>query len=378
MRFATKAVHTGSEADETGSVVTPIYAVSTFRQKGIGSKQKFKYSRVTNPTRNSFEECLARLEGGNHALAFSSGVAAEMAALSLLKAGDEAVSTAHLYGGTYKIFDKILSRYNIRTKYVYSTEPADFERAITKKTRMIWIETPTNPTLKIIDIKAVAQIAAKHKILLAVDNTFASPYFQRPLELGADIVVHSTTKYVGGHSDIMGGAVVTNNEKLFRLIKFYQAAAGAIASPFDSFLALRGLKTLEVRMKKHESNAFAVAEFLRDSKFVSEAIYPGLKEHPGHEIAKRQMSGFGGMVSFRIKGGESKVRRFISRLKLFAFAESLGGIESLVSAPHFMITHSSLTEADRRRIGITVDLIRLSIGIEDPQDILEDLDKALK
>jgi cystathionine beta-lyase/cystathionine gamma-synthase len=377
MRFSTKAVHAGSEPDATGSVVTPIYAVSTFRQGGIGSNQKFKYSRVSNPTRNSFEDCLAALEGAKYGLAFSSGVAAEMAALSIIKPGEEIISTAHLYGGTYRLFDGILAGYGIKTKYIHSLSAADFKKAVTKKTRLIWIETPTNPTLKIIDIKALAKTASDKKVLLAVDNTFSSPYFQRPLALGADIVVHSTTKYISGHSDIIGGAVLTDNKALYSRIKYYQYAAGAIASPFDSFLALRGLKTLEVRMKKHESNAFAVAEFLKNHKKVSEVLYPGLKDDPGYKTASSQMTGFGGMVSFRIRGGEAGAKRFLSGLKLFAFAESLGGIESLVSAPHFMITHSSLTEKEREKIGITPDLIRLSIGIEDEKDLVEDLEKAL-
>jgi cystathionine gamma-synthase/cystathionine gamma-lyase len=377
MRFATRAIHKGSEVDSTGSVVSPIYAVSTFKQPGIGSDQRFKYSRASNPTRSSFEECLASLEGAKYGLAFASGVAAEMAALSLLKTGDEVVTTAHMYGGTYKILRKIMVNYNISTKYVYSTDADDFERAITKKTKLIWLETPTNPILKILDIRAISDIAKKRKIQVVVDNTFASPYFQQPLSLGADIVVHSTTKYIGGHSDIIGGAVVTNNNNLYKKIKFYQSAAGAIASPFDSFLALRGLKTLEVRMKKHEENAFEVAKFLQNNKNVNETLYPGLTSHTGHEIAKKQMSGFGGMVSFRMKGNESKVKKFISSLKLFAFAESLGGIESLASTPYYMITHASLSEQERAKIGITRDLIRLSIGIEDSRDILEDLEQAL-
>jgi cystathionine gamma-synthase/cystathionine gamma-lyase len=377
MRFATKAIHKGSEADETGSVVSPIYAVSTFKQPGIGSDQKFKYSRGANPTRNSFEECLASLENAKYGLAFSSGVAAEMAALSILKSGDELVTTAHMYGGTYRILRDILVNYNIGAKYVYSTDAQAFEKAITKKTKLIWLETPTNPTLKIIDIKAVSDIAKRKKIPVVVDNTFASPYFQKPLSLGADVVVHSTTKYISGHSDIIGGAAVTNNKRLFQRIKSYQGAAGAIASPFDSFLALRGLKTLEVRMKKHESNALQAVEFLSNNKNVSEIFYPGLKGHPGYETAKKQMNGFGGMVSFRIRGGEAKVKKFVSSLKLLSFAESLGGIESLAAAPYFMISHSSLSEKERAAIGITKDLIRLSIGLEDIQDIIEDLDLAL-
>lgn len=378
MRFETKAIHIGSEPDSTGAVIKPIYLVSTYKQSGIDSEQKYKYSRASNPTRDSFERCIAALENAKYGLAFSSGVAAEMAVLSLLKNGDEIVTTAHLYAGSYRLFNKILGRQGIRVKYVHSLKARDFEKAVSRKTKIIWIETPTNPLLHIMDIGTLAKTAHKSGALLVVDNTFASPYFQNPISIGADIVVHSTTKYISGHSDIIGGAAVTNSGSLHKAIKFYQATAGAIASPFDCFLALRGIKTLAVRMKKHESNAKAVAEFLVSNRNVAETVYPGLKSHPGYEIAKEQMTGFGGMVSFRIKGGAKKAGKFYSRLKLFAFAESLGGIESLASAPHYMITNVSIDPAQKKRIGISEDLVRLSVGIEDENDIIKDLEQALK
>lgn len=377
MKFSTKAIHTAQEADaQTGAVITPIYMTSTFKQDGIGKNRGYEYSRAGNPTRRVYEKCIASLENGKYGLAFASGVAASMAAFYLLKPGNRILASADIYGGTYRIFEKILKQYGIETDYVYSTAVEDWERAFRDNTKMVWLESPANPLLKIYDIKKIAAAAKKKGAVVVVDNTFATPVFQQPLETGADIVIHSTTKYIGGHSDIIGGAAVTSSTEYYEKMKFYLKAAGGVASPFDCWLALRGLKTLEVRMKKHEQNAFAVAEFLKKNRKVKEVLYPGLKENPGYKTAKRQMSGFGGMVSFRLKGGKREVEKFISRLKIFTFAESLGGVESLVCVPSFM-THAAFPQDEKDRLGITDNLIRLSAGIEDASDLVCDLKNAL-
>jgi len=377
MKFATKAIHAGQEPDpSTGAIIAPIFQTSTYVQAGLGEHKGFEYSRTQNPTRSALEECMAAIEDGRYGLAFASGMAAESAILSLLSAGEHMVSCDDLYGGSYRIFERVMRRYNVETTYVAAGNIAGYERAIRPNTKMIWLETPTNPLLRLIDIQAVAEIAHRHNLLLVVDNTFASPYFQQPLKLGADIVVHSTTKYLNGHSDIIGGALVLNNEEAYQAIKFYQNAAGGVPSPFDSWLTLRGIKTLAVRMRQHEENAIAVAKFLAEHPRVEKVYYPGLPAHPDYALAKRQMSGFGGMVSFQFKGVYADVDKVVRRFKIFALAESLGGVDSLVCHPASM-THGSIPKDIRESRGLTDTLLRLSVGIEDVDDLLADLEQAL-
>ncbi|GCF11141.1 cystathionine gamma-synthase [Dictyobacter arantiisoli] len=377
MKFSTKAIHAGQEPDpSTGAIMTPIFQTSTYAQTGLGQHKGFEYSRSGNPTRTALEDCIAALENAKYGLAFASGLAAEQGVLSLLKTGDHMVSCDDLYGGTYRIFEKVLGRYQIETSYVAAANVEDYEKAIRPNTKLIWLETPTNPLLRLVDIKAIAEIAHRHNLLLVVDNTFSSPYFQQPLELGADIVLHSTTKYINGHSDVVGGAIALNDEEAYQAIKFYQNAAGGIPGPFDSWLTLRGIKTLAVRMRQHESNAFAVAKFLSEHPRVEKVYYPGLPSHPDHELAKRQMKGFGGMVSFSFKGTQEDINRIVSRLEIITFAESLGGIESLLCHPASM-THGSIPREIREARGLTDTLLRLSVGIEDSEDILLDLQRAL-
>jgi len=377
MKFATKAIHAGQEPEpSTGAIIAPIFQTSTYVQAGLGEHKGFEYSRTQNPTRSALEECMAAIEDGRYGLAFASGMAAESAILSLLSAGEHMVSCDDLYGGSYRIFERVMRRYNVETTYVAAGNIAGYERAIRPNTKMIWLETPTNPLLRLIDIQAVAEIAHRHNLLLVVDNTFASPYFQQPLKLGADIVVHSTTKYLNGHSDIIGGALALNNEEVYQAIKFYQNAAGGVPSPFDSWLTLRGIKTLAVRMRQHEENAIAVAKFLAEHPRVEKVYYPGLPAHPDYALAKRQMSGFGGMVSFQFKGIYADVDKVVRRFKVFALAESLGGVDSLVCHPASM-THGSIPKDIRESRGLTDTLLRLSVGIEDVDDILADLEQAL-
>ena len=377
MKFATKAIHAGQEPDpSTGAIIAPIFQTSTYVQAGLGEHKGFEYSRTQNPTRSALEECMAAIEDGRYGLAFASGMAAESAILSLLSAGEHMVSCDDLYGGSYRIFERVMRRYNVETTYVAAGNIEGYERAIRPNTKMIWLETPTNPLLRLIDIQAVAEIAHRHNLLLVVDNTFASPYFQQPLKLGADIVVHSTTKYLNGHSDIIGGALVLNNEEVYQAIKFYQNAGGGVPSPFDSWLTLRGIKTLAVRMRQHEENAIAVAKFLAEHPRVEKVYYPGLPAHPDYALAKRQMSGFGGMVSFQFKGIYADVDKVVRRFKVFALAESLGGVDSLVCHPASM-THGSIPKDIRESRGLTDTLLRLSVGIEDVDDILADLEQAL-
>jgi cystathionine gamma-lyase len=377
MKFSTRAIHAGQEPDPTtGAIMTPIFQTSTYAQTGLGENKGYEYSRSGNPTRTALETCIASLENAKYGLAFASGLAAEQGVLSLLKTGDHMVSCDDLYGGSYRIFEQILGRYQIETSYVSAASVEDYEKAIRPNTKLIWLETPTNPLLRLVDIQAVAQIAHNHNILLVVDNTFCSPYFQQPLELGADIVLHSTTKYINGHSDVIGGAVALNDEEVYTKIKFYQNAAGGIPGPFDSWLTLRGIKTLAVRMRQHEENAHAVARFLGEHPRIEKVIYPGLPSHPDHELAKRQMKGFGGMVSFQFKGTQDDVNQIISRLEVITFAESLGGIESLICHPASM-THGSIPREIRESRGLTDTLLRLSVGIEDIEDILHDLQRAL-
>jgi cystathionine gamma-lyase len=377
MKFATKAIHAGQEPDpSTGAVMTPIFQTATYAQTGLGEHKGFEYSRTGNPTRAALEACIAALEDGKYGLAFASGMAAETAILSLLSAGDHIVSCDDLYGGSYRIFERVMRRYNVEASYVPVDSVAAYEKAIRPNTKMIWLETPTNPLLRLVDIAAVAAIAHRHELLVVVDNTFASPYFQQPLKLGADIVVHSTTKYINGHSDIIGGALVLNDETVYESIKFYQNAAGGVPSPFDCWLTLRGIKTLAVRMRQHEENARAVAAFLAEHPRVEKVYYPGLVSHPDHQLAKRQMSGFGGMVSFQFKGTRADVDKIVRRFQVIALAESLGGVESLVCHPASM-THGSIPKDIREARGLTDTLLRLSIGIEDIEDLLAELEQAL-
>ena len=377
MEFETRAIHDGQAAEPlTGAVAVPVYQTSTYQQDGIGRPRAYEYSRTGNPTRRALEEALASLESGAHGLAFASGVAATTAVFQLLSPGDHVVAGDDLYGGTYRLLEKVYRPWGVEVDYADSTSPAAFAAALRPNTRLIWVETPTNPLLKLVDLAAVAKAARPAGALLAVDNTFASPYFQRPLELGADVVVHSTTKYLGGHSDVVGGAVVVRREDLFHKLHFYQNAAGAIPGPWDSWLVLRGLKTLAVRMREHERNALHLARLLENHPAVERVHYPGLASHPQHKLARRQMSGFGGMLAVELKGGFAAVERFVARLKVFTLGESLGGVESLACYPPRM-THASLPAEERRRRGIRDNLVRLSVGIEHVKDLEADLLGAL-
>lgn len=377
MRFETRAIHDGQQPDAlNGAVVVPVYQTSTFQQEAIGKHKGYEYSRTGNPTRSALETALASLEEGSFGLAFASGVAATAAVFSLLKKDDHIVAGDDMYGGTYRLIEKVFRKWGITTTYADVDQLSSFQRAIRKNTKLIWLETPTNPLLKIVDIKKVSAIARGKKILVAIDNTFASPYFQKPLLLGADIVVHSTTKYIAGHSDIIGGAVVLNDELVYKQIKFYQNAAGGVPGPWDSWLTLRGLKTLAVRMKQHEENALFLAQYLSRHPKVEHIYYPGLKTHKNNALAKKQMTGFSGMISFEINGGFPAVERFISKLKLFSLAESLGGVESLVCYPARM-THASMSAEERLKRGIKENLVRLSVGIENKFDLRKDITNAL-
>jgi cystathionine beta-lyase/cystathionine gamma-synthase len=378
MKFATRAIHVGQEADAaTGATIVPIYQTSTYTQEAPGQHKGYEYSRTGNPTRTALEECMAALEGADHGLAFASGLAATMAVMSLLSPGDHIVAGDDLYGGTYRLFDKVLREGNgIDFDYVDTSDLASVERALRPETKMLWIETPTNPMLTLSDIQKLSEMAHERGAVVAVDNTFASPFFQRPLELGADIVVHSTTKYMGGHSDVVGGAVMTSDEGFRERISFYQNAAGGVPGPFDSWIVLRGLKTLAVRMRQHEENALAVAAFLEDHPQVATVNYPGLPSHPQHDLAKRQMSGFSGMVSFTLKGGAEAAYAAVQKTEVFSFAESLGGVESLITHPATM-THAAIPKEQREARGVTDGLLRLSVGIEDADDLIADLERAI-
>lgn len=377
MEFETRAIHEGQKSDlQTGAVIVPIYLTSTYEQSAIGQNKGYEYSRTGNPTRQALEEALASLEKGKFGLAFASGLAATTTVLSLLKTGDHIIAGNDLYGGTYRLLERVVKNWGITTTYIDIDDLEAAAIAIQPNTRLIWLETPTNPLLKIIDIAQVAKLAHTQNILLVVDNTFASPYFQTPLELGADIVVHSTTKYLGGHSDIIGGAVIISDPELYQQLKFYQNAIGAIPSPFDSWLVIRGLKTLAVRMREHEKNALFLANFLQQHPQVEQIYYPGLPSHAQYQLAKSQMSGFGGMISLELAGGFAEVERFVSKLQLFILAESLGGVESLLCYPAKM-THAALPETERIKRGIKDNLVRLSIGIENCLDLQADLEQAL-
>jgi cystathionine beta-lyase/cystathionine gamma-synthase len=375
--FSTRAIHAGQPADPaTGATVVPIYATSTFTQEAPGVHKGYEYSRSGNPTRSALETCLAALEGAERGLAFASGLAATNAVFSLLRPGDEVAAAADLYGGTYRLLERVFKPWGLSARYTDDPSPPGFASILTKNTKLVWIETPTNPLLQIVDMAAIADLAHSHGAILVVDNTFASPYLQQPLSLGADLVVHSTTKYLGGHSDVVGGAVV-GSRALLEPIAFYQNAAGGVPGPFDSWLVLRGLKTLAVRMDRHCANAHALAEWLAAQPSINRVDYPGLPSHPGHQIARRQMRGFGGMISIHLRDGEAAARRLLTRTRLFSLAESLGGVESLIGHPATM-TNASIPRELRHARGVDDGLVRLSVGIEDLDDLREDLRSALE
>ncbi len=378
MAFATKTIHAGQSPDpSTGAVMPPIYATSTYAQSSPGVHQGYEYSRTQNPTRMAYERSVAALESGTHGFAFASGMAATSTLMDLLEHGDHIVAMDDLYGGSFRLFDKVRKRSSgFEFSFVDMTDLDALEASITPKTRMIWVETPTNPMLKIVDLAAVREIAKKHNVITVVDNTFASPFNQRPLEYGFDIVMHSATKYINGHSDVVGGIVACNSEEMAERLGFMQNAAGAIAGPFDSFLALRGVKTLALRMERHNSNGQALAEWLSEHSRIDKVLYPGLESHPQFDLAKSQMDGFTGMISVYVAGGAEGARRFLENTELFTLAESLGGVESLVNHPAIM-THASVPTETRARLGIDDNLVRLSVGIEDLNDLRDDLDRAL-
>jgi cystathionine gamma-lyase len=376
VRFSTKAIHVGQEPDPaTGATIVPIYQTSTYTQTRVGEHKGFDYSRTINPTRLALERQLAALENARYGSAFASGMAATAAVLGLLSAGDHVVVSDDLYGGTYRLFTRVFERYGLDFTYADMTDLAAVRAALKPSTKLLWIETPTNPLLKLVDIRAIASLRLPDQ-LVAVDNTFATPYFQQPLALGAQIVVHSTTKYIGGHSDVVGGIVITDDEGIYDQIRFVQNAVGGVPGPQDAWLTMRGAKTLALRMREHARNAQVVAEFLESRDDVARVNYPGLRSHPQRELADRQMSGFGGMLSFELRGPAQRALEFASRLHYFSLAESLGGVESLICHPGRM-THGSIPKVDRERRGITDGLLRLSVGIEDVDDLLDDLREAL-
>jgi len=377
LRFDTLAIHAGQPPDPTtGAVMTPVYMTSTYVQAGPGEHKGFEYSRTRNPTRDALEACIASLEGAKHGLAYGSGLAATDNLMHLLDAGDHVVVGDDVYGGTFRIFDKVWKRHSLEFSFVDLTDPAAFEAAIRPNTKMLWLETPTNPMLKLVNIAQVSELAHRRGLLVVVDNTFLSPYFQKPLALGADVVTHSTTKFLNGHSDVVGGVTLTSRDDVHEKLRFLQNAVGGVPGPMDCFLVLRGLKTLGIRMEKHQQNASRVAEWLLGHPMVEKVSWPGLPTHPQHALARRQMSGFGGMVTFVIRGGLEAARAFLRHVRIFACAESLGGVESLAEHPAIM-THASVPPENRRRLGIDDGFIRLSVGIESPADLVEDLAQAL-
>ena len=378
MKFASRAIHVGQAPDPTtGATIVPIYQTSTYTQQDIGVHKGYAYSRTGNPTRKALEDCLASLEEANFGLAFATGMAAITAVLSLLSSGDHVIAGDDLYGGTYRVFTQVFSRLGLEFTFVDAREPANISAAIRKNTGMIWLETPTNPLLRLSDIGAIATIAQSKNIKLVVDNTFMSPYFQTPLRLGADLVLHSTTKYIGGHSDVLGGAVLTHSESLHQSLAFLQNAMGGVPGPFDAWLTLRGIKTLALRMQAHEKNALAVAHYLLEHPKVLGVNYPGLPSFPQYALAQKQMSGFGGMISFELKGGLAAGKKMATATELFSLAESLGGVESLIGHPATM-THAAIPADKRQAIGLSDGLIRLSVGIEDIEDLIADLALALE
>ena len=377
MRFETLAIHAVEKPDTAfGGISAPIYQTSTFAFEDVGQTKGYDYSRTANPTRKVLEDTIARLEGGKAGFAFATGMAAETTVIHLLKAGDHVISGDDVYGGTYRLFHDVMSRFDVEVTFLRLDNRRNIEEAIKPNTKMVWLETPSNPLLNIVDLEMVADVAKKHNLLTVIDNTFATPYFMRPIDYGIDLVVHSTTKYLNGHCDVIGGAVVTTTDELTERVQFLLNAMGTCAAPFDCWLVLRGIETLPVRMKRHQENALGIAHFLREPPAVKKVFYPGLNTHPGHEIAKSQMKGFGGMVSFEIISGTERINRFLKRTKIFALAESLGGVASLVEHPATM-SHASMPKDYREKVGITNDLIRLSIGLENVDDLIDDLSKAL-
>ena len=379
MKFGTKAIHAGVDPDSaTGAIMTPIYQTSTFVQDGVGNHKGYKYSRTQNPTRHVLEKSLAALENGKYGACFASGIAAIDAVIKMLNPGDEVISTNDLYGGSYRLFRTIFEKYGIKFNFIDMRNESLVREAVNDRTKLIWVETPTNPMINVVDIKAMSTIAKNVNALLCVDNTFATPYLQNPLELGADIVMHSVTKYLGGHSDVVMGALITSNDQIASEIYRIQNSSGAITSPMDSFLVLRGIKTLHLRMQRHCENGEKVARFLRSHPRIERVFWPGFEDHPNHDIACKQMRGFGGMISFSLKEND-KVRalEILKKVKLFALAESLGGVESLIGHPATM-THATIPKKDREECGIVDSLIRLSVGVEDVGDLLADLDQSLE
>jgi cystathionine gamma-lyase len=376
LHFETLAIHAGQRPDPTtGAIMTPVYLTSTYVQDGPGEHKGYEYSRTRNPTREALEGCLAALEGAKHGLAFASGLAATDAILHLLDAGDHVLASDDVYGGTFRIFDKVFRRLGLEFSWVDMSDPSNVERGFRKNTKLVWIETPTNPMLKLVDLEAVAKLAKARGARTVVDNTFASPFFQRPIEHGIDLVTHSTTKYLNGHSDVVGGAVMTSDDAVHERIRFLQNAVGGVPGPMDSFLVLRGLKTLHVRMQRHAENALAIAKFLERHPKVEKVTYPGLAAHPQHALALRQMRGFGGMLTFVVKGGLESARAFLKAVRIFACAESLGGVESLIEHPAIM-THASVPKETREALGIVDGLIRVSCGIENVTDLIADLERG--
>jgi cystathionine beta-lyase/cystathionine gamma-synthase len=378
MRFATKAIHAGVQPDPaTGAIMTPIYQTSTYVQEGVGVHKGFEYSRTQNPTRQALEQNIAAIENGKYGACFGSGLAAIDCVIKMLNPGDEVISCNDLYGGTYRLFTTIFAKYGIKFHFVGMENPADVQEKVNANTKLIWVETPTNPMMNIVDIKAIASIAQKAGAWLAVDNTFATPYLQNPLDLGADIVMHSVTKYLGGHSDVVMGALVTSNDAIAAEMYRIQNSSGAVTAPMDSFLVLRGIKTLHLRVQRHCENGEKVAQFLANHPRVDKVYWPGFPSHPNHEVAKAQMRGFGGMISFTLKGNKLEdAHEVVKKVEIFALAESLGGVESLIGHPATM-THASIPKAEREKTGVVDSLIRLSVGIEDAEDLIEDLKQAL-
>lgn len=378
LKFNSKTIHGGQQPDKAyGAVMPPIYQTSTYAQNTPGGHKGFEYSRSANPTRTALENALASIENGTHGLAFASGMAAMDAVIKLLSPGDEVVSTNDLYGGSYRLFKQVFEKYGIIFHFIGMLDAHKIEEHINNKTKLIWVETPTNPMMNIIDIKAISKLAARHNVLLAVDNTFATPYLQQPLNLGADIVMHSATKYLGGHSDVVVGALVVKNEVLANQLYFIQNASGAVCGPMDSFLVLRGIKTLHVRMQRHCENGMAIANYLSNHPKIEKVYWPGFKDHPNHDIAKEQMNGYGGMISFIPKGASyDDAIKIVEKLQVFTLAESLGGVESLAGHPASM-THASIPKEEREKSGVVDALIRLSVGIEDEHDLISDLEQAI-
>jgi cystathionine beta-lyase/cystathionine gamma-synthase len=378
LRFETRAIHAGQEPDEaTGATIVPVYQTVTFTQEAVGQHRGFEYSRSGNPTRAALEACLASLEGGRFGFAYASGMAAISGVMQLLSAGDHVVVADDLYGGSYRLFTQVMPRFGVRFSFVDATRLEEIDKACEPETRMLWIESPTNPLLRLVDIAACGEIARRRGLQLVVDNTFATPFLQNPLALGATITLHSTTKYIGGHSDVIGGAVVVDDEELAKKLQFTRNATGGVPGPWDAWLTLRGAKTLALRMREHERNAAAIAQFLTTRPEIAKVYYPGLPDHPGHELARRQMRGFGGMLAIELRGGPAAAKKLCESTRLFALGESLGGVESLIGYP-FTMSHGAFPAEEKRRKGLSEAVVRISVGIEHADDLRADLAQALE